>query len=98
MLLAAPAPDALTAVDRLQALVSSTDGFELAERDLELRREGDVLGADRKIGRASFNDEAPDCAAPRTSPSRRSSRSRSASSKPSVEDTRAWSLRSEERR
>ena len=45
LLLAAPAPDALTAVDRLQALVASTDGFELAERDLELRREGDVLGA-----------------------------------------------------
>ena len=45
LLLAAPAPDALTAVDRLQALVASSDGFELAERDLELRREGDVLGA-----------------------------------------------------
>ena len=28
LLLAAPAPDALTAVDRLQALVSSTDGFD----------------------------------------------------------------------
>ena len=45
LLLAAPTPDALTAVDRLHALVASTDGFELAERDLELRREGDVLGA-----------------------------------------------------
>lgn len=42
---ATPAPDTLTAVDGLQALVSSTDGFELAERDLKLRREGDVLGA-----------------------------------------------------
>lgn len=30
---------------RLQALVETTDGFVLAERDLELRREGDVLGA-----------------------------------------------------
>lgn len=30
---------------RLQALVDSSDGFELAERDLTLRREGDVLGA-----------------------------------------------------
>jgi len=29
---------------RLLAVVASTDGFELAERDFELRREGDVLG------------------------------------------------------
>ena len=29
---------------RLTAVVSMADGFELAERDLELRREGDVLG------------------------------------------------------
>jgi ATP-dependent DNA helicase RecG len=29
---------------RLQALVETTDGFELAERDLELRREGQLLG------------------------------------------------------
>ncbi|HSC51325.1 MAG TPA: hypothetical protein VLD16_13770, partial [Gaiellaceae bacterium] len=29
---------------RLQALVDSTDGFELAERDLELRGEGQLLG------------------------------------------------------
>ena len=29
---------------RLQALVASTDGFELAERDLELRGEGQLLG------------------------------------------------------
>ncbi len=30
--------------ERLTAVVSMADGFELAERDLELRREGDVLG------------------------------------------------------
>jgi ATP-dependent DNA helicase RecG len=30
--------------DRLQALVDTTDGFELAEVDLELRREGQLLG------------------------------------------------------
>ncbi len=30
--------------ERLQALVDSTDGFELAERDLELRGEGQLLG------------------------------------------------------
>jgi ATP-dependent DNA helicase RecG len=33
-----------TAQARLQALVDSTDGFELAEKDLELRGEGQLLG------------------------------------------------------
>jgi ATP-dependent DNA helicase RecG len=33
-----------TAAARLQALVETTDGFELAERDLELRGEGQLLG------------------------------------------------------
>jgi ATP-dependent DNA helicase RecG len=33
-----------TACERLQALVDSSDGFELAERDLELRHEGQLLG------------------------------------------------------
>jgi ATP-dependent DNA helicase RecG len=33
-----------TAVARLRAAAELTDGFELAERDFELRREGDVLG------------------------------------------------------
>ena len=33
-----------TAVARLRAAAETTDGFELAERDFELRREGDVLG------------------------------------------------------
>jgi ATP-dependent DNA helicase RecG len=32
------------AVERLEALVSTTDGFELAEVDLELRGEGQFLG------------------------------------------------------
>jgi ATP-dependent DNA helicase RecG len=32
------------AKERLQALVESNDGFELAERDLELRGEGDLVG------------------------------------------------------
>jgi ATP-dependent DNA helicase RecG len=32
------------AVERLEALVSTTDGFELAERDLEIRGEGQLLG------------------------------------------------------
>jgi ATP-dependent DNA helicase RecG len=33
-----------TAVARLRAVAEVSDGFELAERDFELRREGDVLG------------------------------------------------------
>ncbi len=33
-----------TAKERLQALVDSNDGFELAEKDLELRGEGQLLG------------------------------------------------------
>ncbi len=33
------------ATERLEALVETTDGFELAERDLEIRGEGQLLGA-----------------------------------------------------
>ncbi|MCF2707114.1 ATP-dependent DNA helicase RecG [Arcanobacterium haemolyticum] len=33
------------AMERVEAFASTTDGFDLAERDLELRSEGDVLGA-----------------------------------------------------
>ena len=33
-----------TAQARLKAVTEIRDGFELAERDFELRREGDVLG------------------------------------------------------
>ena len=33
------------AVERLEALVATTDGFELAEHDLEIRGEGQLLGA-----------------------------------------------------
>src|SRR5262249_57825912 len=38
-------PDGTTARERLRAVAATTDGFELARLDLELRREGDVLGA-----------------------------------------------------
>src|SRR6188472_4162842 len=31
--------------ERLEAMVATTDGFELAERDLEIRGEGQLLGA-----------------------------------------------------
>jgi ATP-dependent DNA helicase RecG len=33
-----------TAVERLEAMVETTDGFQLAERDLEIRGEGELLG------------------------------------------------------
>jgi len=33
------------ATERLEAMVSTTDGFELAERDLEIRGEGQLVGA-----------------------------------------------------
>jgi ATP-dependent DNA helicase RecG len=33
------------ALERLEAMVSTTDGFELAERDLEIRGEGQLVGA-----------------------------------------------------
>jgi ATP-dependent DNA helicase RecG len=46
---AAPTPQAQ---ERLGAVAETTDGFELARRDLQLRREGDVLGA-RQSGRGS---------------------------------------------
>ncbi len=41
------------AQERLQALVDSTDGFELAEKDLELRGEGQLLGT-RQAGLSEF--------------------------------------------
>ncbi len=37
-------PDTLR---RLEAVAATTDGFELADLDLELRREGDILGANQ---------------------------------------------------
>jgi ATP-dependent DNA helicase RecG len=48
---------------RLQALVDTHDGFELAEVDLQMRREGTILGA-RQQGRsdlklASLKDDGP---------------------------------------
>jgi len=51
-LLVSDAEPGSPARERLDALASTSDGFELARRDLELRREGDVLGA-AQSGRAS---------------------------------------------
>ncbi len=51
-LLVTEAPPGTTSRERLDAVASTTDGFQLARRDLELRREGDVLGA-TQAGRRS---------------------------------------------
>src|SRR3954463_2869675 len=54
-LLVSRAKEELTdnARERLQALVETTDGFELAEKDLELRGEGQLLGT-RQAGMSEF--------------------------------------------
>jgi ATP-dependent DNA helicase RecG len=44
-LLVTDVPAGTVARERLDAVAGTTDGFELARMDLELRREGDVLGA-----------------------------------------------------
>ncbi|MGQ0574008.1 MAG: ATP-dependent DNA helicase RecG [Pseudonocardia sp.] len=44
-LLVTDMPPGTPARERLDAVAATTDGFELARLDLELRREGDVLGA-----------------------------------------------------
>jgi len=44
-LLVTDSPPGSAARERLDAVAATTDGFELARLDLELRREGDVLGA-----------------------------------------------------
>jgi ATP-dependent DNA helicase RecG len=40
--------------ERLDAVASTRDGFELAQRDLEIRREGDVLGGSQSGVRSSL--------------------------------------------
>jgi ATP-dependent DNA helicase RecG len=51
-LLVTDMPAGTTARERLDAVASTTDGFELARLDLELRREGDILGSSQS-GRRS---------------------------------------------
>lgn len=48
------APAQSLARERVDAVASTTDGFELARIDLELRSEGDVLGAMQSGGRSSL--------------------------------------------
>ena len=42
------------ALERVNAVAATIDGFKLSEIDLELRREGDVLGANQSGGRSSL--------------------------------------------
>ncbi|WP_298458103.1 ATP-dependent DNA helicase RecG [uncultured Cellulomonas sp.] len=53
-LLVSHAPPATPAGTRLATLAETTDGFVLASVDLELRREGDVLGAAQSGGASSL--------------------------------------------
>ena len=40
--------------ERVEAVASTLDGFELAQKDLELRKEGNVLGSNQSGGRSSL--------------------------------------------
>ena len=48
------AEEGTLARDRVEAVASTLDGFELAQKDLELRQEGDVLGSVQSGGRSSL--------------------------------------------
>ena len=48
------AEEGTLARERVEAVASTLDGFELAEKDLELRQEGDVLGSVQSGGRSSL--------------------------------------------
>lgn len=53
LLLTAAEPGSI-ALERVNAVASTLDGFKLSEIDLELRREGDVLGSNQSGGRSSL--------------------------------------------
>jgi ATP-dependent DNA helicase RecG len=53
-LLVTHAPLETVARERVDAVAATLDGFELAQVDLELRREGDVLGSLQSGGRSSL--------------------------------------------
>jgi ATP-dependent DNA helicase RecG len=48
------AEEGTLARERVEAVASTLDGFELANKDLELRQEGDVLGSVQSGGRSSL--------------------------------------------
>ena len=53
-LLLTSAEEGSLALERVRAVASTLDGFKLSEIDLELRREGDVLGQSQSGGRSSL--------------------------------------------
>ena len=53
-LLVSGAPSGSPTRERLDAVAGTRDGFELAQRDLEIRREGDVLGGSQSGMRSSL--------------------------------------------
>ncbi|WP_448810336.1 ATP-dependent DNA helicase RecG [Agromyces bauzanensis] len=53
-LLVTSAEPGSVALQRVEAVAATLDGFELARVDLELRQEGDVLGATQSGGRSSL--------------------------------------------
>jgi ATP-dependent DNA helicase RecG len=57
------APLSPTAKDRLRAMAETTDGFEIARRDLEIRGPGEFMGArqsgDQLLRFADLQDDAP---------------------------------------
>ena len=53
-LLVSAAEDGTPTRERLDAVASTRNGFDLAQRDLEIRREGDVLGGSQSGARSSL--------------------------------------------
>lgn len=53
-LLLSVAEQGTTARERIEAVAATSDGFVLAEIDLELRREGDILGTAQSGGRSTL--------------------------------------------
>jgi ATP-dependent DNA helicase RecG len=62
-----------SAKERLEALVATTDGFELAEKDLEIRGEGQLLGLGGQSGHSDLEVPAG-LLADRSAAGRRASR------------------------
>ena len=89
-LLVTEMPAGTTARERLDAVAGTTDGFELARLDLELRREGDVLGALQSGRRSGLRLLSRCCATRRSSPRRRATRPSWWPPTPACATTPAW--------